>query len=140
VFWVTSGDTKLYVFRSKADFEEWATNPYLTAERRAGIPKLAVNFKKNEYNLGVKCFRASALHNKNYGKKEGTLCMFKLEKWLHHGPIVLGAFASKSKPEVGSFQVICNAMIDRQNFGLQHLIATKTQVGDNILKSLSTRD
>jgi len=124
------------VFRSKADFEEWATNPYLTEARRKQFVKLAVDFKKNEYNLGVRFFRASPLHSKDYGKS-GNLCMFKLEKWMHHGPIVMGAFASKSKPEVGSFQVICNAMIERQNFGLQHLIAAKNELSDEILKSLS---
>jgi len=139
VFWVTYGETTVLVFRSRADFEEWVSNPYMSEKEREELVKLRVEFKRSELdNLGVRCYRASALHSKDYGKS-GTMCTFKLEQWMHHGPVVIGAFASSSKPEVGSFQVICNAMIERQKYGVKHLIAdSRDEIADSLLMTLTS--
>lgn len=141
VFWVTYGETTVLVFRSRADFDEWASNPYMSAGEREAIVKLRVEFRRSEdTNLGVKCYRASQLHSKDYGKS-GTMCTFKLEQWMHHGPVVIGAFASSSKPEIGSFQIICNAMIERQKYGVKHLIAdSRDEIADNILTTLCKQE
>lgn len=141
VFWVTYNDeTELLVFRSKSDFDEWATNPYMSPNQRNDLVKLRVNLKKGgSGNLGVKCYRVTPLHSKEYGKM-GKMCHFKLEQWMHHGPVTLGAFASNSKPEVGSFQVILNAIIERQGYGVKHLVSSEDRhdIADNILKSILT--
>merc|ERR1740124_921998 len=39
VFWVTYGETTVLVFRSRADFEEWVSNPYMSGKERKGLVK-----------------------------------------------------------------------------------------------------
>jgi len=141
VFWIAYGDCELFMFRSRADFDEWVTNPYMTKQERNEIVKLRVNFRKGANdNLGVRCYRASHVRSKDYGKS-GNMLMFKLEQWMHHGPIVIGAFASSSKPEVGAFNIICNAMIGRQEYGLKHLVAEgRDDISDNLLLNYCKRE
>jgi len=142
VFWVTYNDeTELLVFRSKSDFDEWAMNPYMSVNQRNDLVKLRVCFKKGgRGNLGVKCIRVTQLHSKEYGKM-GKMCQFKLEQWMHHGPVLVGAFASNSKPEAAAFQVILNAMIERHGYGVKHMLASsddRDDIAGNILRNLVT--
>lgn len=113
VFWISYGESEILIFRSKADFEEWATNPYLTVIQREKIVKLSIDFKIGpNHTSGVRCFRAFTLQAKNY-KKTGLVHTFKLEQWMHYGPVIIGAFASRSKPEIWAFNVICREMMTR---------------------------
>jgi len=142
MFWITYDDAELFVFRNKSDFEEWAFNPYMGYNDRHNLVKLRVNFRKGGTgNLGVKCYRATKLHSKDYGTKMGSMCTFKLEQWMHHGPVVIGAFASSSKPEVGSLQVILNALIERHDYGVKHLVSSsdnRDDIAENILRNVCT--
>lgn len=42
------------IFRSKADFEEWVNNPYLSHEKRKALVKLEIDLK-NERNIEGEC-------------------------------------------------------------------------------------
>lgn len=68
IFWITYGNSEILMFRSKIDFQEWATNPYLSHIERDQIVKLKIEFKTAKQTSGVRCYRAFALQGKNYGK------------------------------------------------------------------------
>jgi len=123
VFWISYGDSEIYMFRSKIDFEEWATNPYLTTIERQEMVKLKVDFKiKSNCSSGIRCYRAFSLQGKNYGKS-GLMHTFKLEQWMHYGPVILGAFASISQTEISAFHTICKEIIKRQKCSLKHYLS-----------------
>jgi len=122
-FWIMYEDNEVYLFRSKVDFEEWATNPYLSKVEREEIVKLKIDFKLgSESNLGVKGFRLFSLQSKPYGKS-GQMYAFKIEQWMHYGPVVLGAFASTSQSEVGAFHTLCKEMTRRNKSSLADYMA-----------------
>jgi len=125
------------MFRSKIDFQEWATNPYLSTIEREDIVKLRVDFKiKNHPSSGVRCYRAFALQGKNYGKS-GLMHTFKLEQWMHYGPVILGAFASSSQNEIAAFHTLCKEIIRRQKCGLRHYLSSSK--GDDEIDNHSQR-
>jgi len=120
VFWITYGDHEVLIFRSKIDFEEWVTNPYLTKLQRGAIVKLHIDFQTGNSHSGPRCYRAFALQSKNY--KSLLVTTFKLEQWMHYGPVILGAFASKSSSEIGLFHTLCKEMMKRHKCGLRHYL------------------
>jgi len=137
IFWITYGNSEILMFRSKIDFQEWATNPYLSTIEREDIVKLRVDFKiKNHPSSGVRCYRAFALQGKNYGKS-GLMHTFKLEQWMHYGPVILGAFASSSQNEIAAFHTLCKEIIRRQKCGLRHYLSSSK--GDDEIDNHSQR-
>lgn len=132
VFWISYGESEILIFRSKSDFEEWATNPYLTVIQREKIVKLSIDFKIGpNHTSGVRCFRAFKLQLKNY-KKTGLLHTFKLEQWMHYGPVIIGAFASRSQPEILAFKVICKEMMMRHRCGVKDYLLTSESINDDV--------
>lgn len=125
IFWITYSDNEVLIFRSKIDFEEWATNPYLTSIQREAIVKLHIDFKIGDDRNGVRCYRAFGLQSKTY--KSQVLSTFKLEQWMHYGPVIIGAFASKSPPEIRKFHVLCKEMMKRHKCGLRSYLAKETK-------------
>lgn len=113
IFWICYGDYRIIVFRSKSDFEEWLTNPHLGVVQREALVKCDINFKDISTKPGVKGYRAASLHLKDYGGKTGLMHTFKLEEWMYYGPIILGAFASKSRTDVHSFLVVLREITKR---------------------------
>jgi len=102
---------------------EWATNPYLSMVEREEIVKLKIDFKIGRGETpGARCYRAFPLQGKNYGKS-GLMHTFKLEQWMHYGPVILGAFASISQTEIAAFHTICKDIIRRQKCGLRHYLS-----------------
>jgi len=119
MFWICYGDSRIIFFRSKSDFEEWATNPLLNLVEREELIKLDVDFKDCGMKPGVKGYRAASLHMKDYGGRTGLLHTFKLEEWMYYGPIILGALASKNRRDVHSLLVIMREIMKKykQNLG-----------------------
>jgi len=119
VFWICYGDSRLIFFRSKSDFDEWATNPLLNLIERDELVKLDIDFKDFARKPGVKGYRAASLHMKDYSGRTGLLHTFKLEEWMYYGPIILGAFASKNRRDVHSLLVIMREIMKKykQNIG-----------------------
>lgn len=128
IFWISYGDSRIFVFRSKTDFEEWVTNPHLSAVERDALVKIDVDFKHFKKKPGVRGYRVSSLHLKDYGGKSGLLYTFKLEEWFNYGPIILGAFASKNRIDVRSFLVIVKEMMRKNKQNLSgYKLSTESQ-------------
>lgn len=113
IFWICYGDSRIVIFRSKSDFEEWATNPNLNTIQREALVKMDVDFKDITAKPGVRGYRVASLHLKDYGGKTGLMHTFKLEEWMYYGPIILGAFASKSRTDAHTFTVILREIMKR---------------------------
>jgi len=132
VFWISYGESEIFIFRSKSDFEEWATNPYLTVLQREKIVKLSIDFKIGpNHTSGVRCFRAFTLQAKDY-KKTGSVHTFKLEQWMHYGPVIIGAFGSRSQPEIWAFNVICREMMTRNKSRVRDYLLASDSIDDDV--------
>jgi len=118
IFWICYGDSRIVVFRSKNDFMEWATNPLLSDEDREALVKLDVDFKNLTAKPGVRGYRAASLHLKDYGGKTGLMHTFKLEEWMYYGPIILGAFASKSRTDAHTLLIVLREIMKKHKQNL----------------------
>jgi len=122
VFWITYGDQKFLIFRSKVDFEEWINNPYLTPNERDDLLKFSVDFKDFKSKTTSKSkgnttgYRVSSLHRKDYGKS--VMNKFQLEEWFNYGPRVMALFSSKNQAEVKSVRMILIEMMKRYKHSL----------------------
>jgi len=118
IFWICYGDSRVVIFRSKNDFMEWATNPNLADIDREALVKLDVDFKNLTAKPGVRGYRAASLHLKDYGGKTGLMHTFKLEEWMYYGPIILGAFASKSRTDAHTFLIVLREIMKKHKQNL----------------------
>jgi len=48
---------------------------------------------------------------------------FKLEQWMYYGPIIIGAFASKSRTETRCLLIVLKEMIKREKNGLTDFLS-----------------
>jgi len=117
IFWITYGLHKILFFRTKSDFEEWLTNPYLNKEERGNLIKAGIDLKCDIHQPGIRCFRTLPLRFKEYGKR-GMMYTFKLEQWMYYGPIIIGAFASNNKSDTKGLYTIIREIIKTQKSGL----------------------
>merc|ERR1712154_124977 len=69
VFWVTYGQTKLLVFRSSADFEDWVSNPYLNTAQREFLVKLNIDLVEDLRDKGTRGYQVTNQRLKNYNNK-----------------------------------------------------------------------
>jgi len=145
MFWIAYGDHELLFFRSKTDFNEWATNPYLTNAGRMSLVKLDIDLKNDVLKPGVRCYRALSLQEKEY-VRSGLMHTFKLEQWMNYGPIIIGAFASKSRKEIRSLLIVLKEMIKREKNGLSDFMSDEGSIhydsdsqGHQFRSSFSTR-
>jgi hypothetical protein len=112
-FWIMYGKNKLLFFRSKTDFDEWASNPFLRKQERDKLVKLTVDVVNDMYKPGLKIrgYKATPVRTKT--TREGPLNAFKLERWFSYGPSVVAAFGGKNACQVGSLRSIMHEMIKR---------------------------
>ncbi len=71
-FWITYGDHQVLFFRSRVDFEEWVSNPYLTKDNRDALVKLSVDFVNDFYKPSVNGYNVTNIHTKAYNR-DGAL-------------------------------------------------------------------
>ncbi len=71
-FWIAYGDNQILFFRSKVDFEEWVSNPYLTKTERDKLVKLNVDFVNDLYKPSVNGYNPTNIRAKSYNRN-GTL-------------------------------------------------------------------
>jgi hypothetical protein len=110
-FWISLGDAQLLFFRSKNDFEEWISNPYLKEKDRTKLIKFSIDFANDVYQGVVQGYSVSTLSAKEYSR-DGYMYHFKLEKWDQYGPSIHFALGGKSEHEVRSLRSIMKAMIE----------------------------
>lgn len=143
IFWISYGDHNVLFFRSRTDFNEWATNPYLTDAERMNLVKLQIDLKNDVLQPGVRCYRATSVCKKAYGRW-GLMHTFKLEQWMYYGPIIVGAFASSNRRESRSLLIILKEMIKREKNGLTDFLSDAGSIHyddhqDGYSSSFSTR-
>ncbi len=117
-FWVTYGKNRMLFFRSKHDFDEWVSNPFLQKTDRDKLVKLSVDYKNDVYKPGMnmKGYQATPVKVKGYNR-EGNLFHFKLERWYSYGPSVLAAFGGQNEYEVKALHRIILEMIFKSGHG-----------------------
>lgn len=111
IYWVTYGTSKILIFRSHADFEDWVANPYLTKNQRDFLVKLEVDFVDDAYKVNVRGYQITSIRCKNYQTQ--MLHQFKLERWMDYGPTIAAAFASTSQGDVNNLRVIMSEIMKR---------------------------
>lgn len=105
VYWVTYGVNQILFFRSSDDFEEWLTNPFLTAKERDHLVKLKIDLIEDLSRVeGVAGYTVTPKIQKLY--KTNNYHTFKLEKWINSGPIISAAFASLIETDVINLRTI----------------------------------
>jgi len=140
IFWICYGDSRVVVFRSKNDFEEWVTNPSLNETDRSVLVKLDVDFKNFEATKpDVRGYRAASLHLKDYGGKTGLMHTFKLEEWMYYGPNILGAFASKSRTDAHTFLVVLREIMKRHKQNINGYGTPPTSSNNSVASHRSTK-
>jgi len=112
LFWIAMEDHKILFFRARSDFDEWMLNSYLNTWERDALIKLRIDFKRDPSKPGVKGYRTTSFQMKEYGRY-GLLHSFKLEEWMHYGPVIVGAFASKGQNDAQNLYVVMREMIKR---------------------------
>jgi hypothetical protein len=112
-FWIMYGTNSLLFFRSKTDFDEWASNPFLQKQDRDNLVKLNIDVVNDLYRPGLqmKGYKATPVRTKS--TREGPMNVFKLERWFAYGPSVVAAFGGKNACQVGALQSIMTGMIAR---------------------------
>lgn len=113
VFWVTYGDSKLFIFRSSADFADWVSNPYLNKAQRAFLVKVEIDLVGDCMENNVRGYQVTNQRLKNYNDK--MLHQFKLERWMDYGPTIAAAFGSQNEREIYQLRTIVAEMIKRSN-------------------------
>jgi len=139
IFWICYGDSRIVIFRSKSDFEEWATNPHLTTTDRDALVKLDVNFKDISARPGLRGYRAASVHLKDYGRRSGLMHTFKLEEWMQYGPIIIGAFASKSRTDAHTFLVVLREIMKRHKQNLSNYSSATSVASSQFDSNISQR-
>lgn len=106
-FWITYGDSKVLLFRSKSDFVEWVSNPYLTRRQRNSLMKSSIDFVGDyEDDIHLLGYQVSENRMKYYNHNVEFLHQFKLEKRMVFGTFIAVAFASTEKSEALSIRTI----------------------------------
>jgi hypothetical protein len=112
IFWISYKDHQIVFFRSKGDFEEWVSNPYLTPEARDELVKLHIDFKNHKNIENVMGYKVSPTSCKTYSGVSGFIYQFKVDKWYSYGPSVSAAIGSKTESEVSALRRIMFAMME----------------------------
>ncbi len=118
IFWITYGNNQMLFFRSKSDFDEWVSNPFLENDDRDKLVKLRIDYLNDVNTPGskIKGYEASPVKIKEYNR-EGKLSHFKLERWTAFGPSLLAAFGGKNVNAVKSLHRIMREMIIKSGYG-----------------------
>ena len=109
-FWITVGRSQILFFRTRQDFEECYTNPFLTREEREELVKFNVDFNDGDEKSKTLGYKVTHEQAKSYSR-EGIMYNFKLERWTSFGPHVVAAFGSKTDHELKTLHSIMSAML-----------------------------
>ena len=109
-FWIAFGNHTILFFRSRSDFEEWVSNPYLSPLERDELIKLNIDFKNHVRMENVLGYKMSKITSKRY-RGDGYMNQFKVDKWYTYGPSVSAAIGSKNEIEVRNIRRIMTAMM-----------------------------
>merc|ERR1712151_287169 len=107
-YWVLYGTTKLLIFRSKEDADDWRFNPYHTKNERDFLVRLCIDFL-NDCKIIQNCkgYKISPMGHKSYGRrKDHLLYHFKLERCMDYGPVIAACFASQDKDEIDTIRKV----------------------------------
>jgi len=120
-FWIAFGKHQILFFRSRSDFEEWVSNPFLRMDDRNALVKLTVDFKNDLYKPGIKLYGygPTGIKTKGYSR-EGQMFHFKLERWYSYGPSVLAAFGGKNTYEVRALHRIIAEMVRKAEYNIKN--------------------
>jgi hypothetical protein len=123
VYWVTYGVNQILFFRSTDDFEEWLTNPYLSAKERDHLVKLKIDLIEDLSRVeGVAGYTVTPKIQKLYNTN--NYYTFKLEKWINSGPIISAAFASLIETDVTNLRTMFLEMGKKSTL-FRHAMSTK---------------
>lgn len=111
MYWIAYGNSKILFFRSKVDFEEWVSNPYLKKVDRNALVKMSLDFVNDLHMPHLYGYKVTTVRKKGYNRK-GMLFTFKVESWMDYGPMIAAAFASKNSNDVYCLQRIMGEMIE----------------------------
>lgn len=109
-FWIAYGDTRIIFFRSKSDFEEWISNPFLKENEQKQLVKMKFDFVADLELPLMKGYSVSQTNSKAYAR-DGYMTHFKVEKWDNFGPTICAALGGKNEIEVNSLRTIMKEMI-----------------------------
>ncbi len=109
-FWIAYGDNQIIFFRSKSDFEEWISNPFLKENERKQLVKCKIDFVTDLEQPLMKGYSVSQTSSKAYAR-DGYMTHFKVEKWDNFGPTIFAALGGKNEIEVNSLRTIMKEMI-----------------------------
>mmetsp|Transcript_16786 Transcript_16786/g.23765 ORF Transcript_16786/g.23765 Transcript_16786/m.23765 type:complete len:651 (-) Transcript_16786:253-2205(-) len=134
-YWISYGRSRMIFFRSKTDFIDWISNPYLNNNEREKLVRFSVDFVQDLYFDDVLGYQVTKAKHKNYrdGFKSTNLYQFKLEKWMSYGPIISAAFASKNMGRVNELRTIMLGLMKRspENAKLVGRLPSQTYNDDN---------
>jgi hypothetical protein len=125
-FWIAFGNHQILFFRSRSDFEEWVSNPFLKKEERDQLVKLSVDFVNDRHGKNVEGYAISRLTSKAY-HRDGYMHHFKLEKWYSYGPSIAVAIGGKNENEMRNLRTVMAAMMECHP---QKLNVKQFKVGD----------
>lgn len=110
-FWIAYGNSQIIFFRSRSDFDEWVSNPFLQKVERDKLVKATIDFVNDRYKPNVQGYAISDLTSKAY-MRDGYMHHFKLERWYTYGPGVTFAMGGKNENEVRNLRTIMAAMME----------------------------
>lgn len=68
VYWIAYGNSQVLFFRSKTDFEEWVSNPYLKKEDRDALVKMSLDFMNDLHLPHLHGYKVTTVRKKGYNR------------------------------------------------------------------------
>ena len=69
MYWIAYGNSKILFFRSKVDFEEWVSNPYLKKVDRNALVKMTLDFVNDLHMPHLYGYKVTTVRKKGYNRK-----------------------------------------------------------------------
>jgi len=108
-FWISLGNHELYFFRNYNDFEDWASNPYLTKPQRDFLIKMKIDLVEDLKRSSVRGYQTTNVRLKAYSHK--AMNQFKLERWMDYGPTIAAAFGAEDERDIHQLRTIMLEMM-----------------------------
>jgi len=94
----------LLLFRSRADYEDWLTNPYHSHKMRQFLVKMQIDFVADLVKPNVVGYQITVPTMKAYTRNGPIMRQFKLERWMDYGASIAAVFASPSATELDTLR------------------------------------
>jgi len=108
-FWISLGSHELFFFRNFNDFEDWASNPYLTKPQRDFLVKMKIDLIEDLKKNSVRGYQTTNVRLKAYSHR--AMNQFKLERWMDYGPTIAAAFAAEDERDIHQLRTIMIEMM-----------------------------